>query len=167
MDSVDDDLPTKQPRAQVTYRGQWFWDGVEVPGTTTTYDGAVYQRGRRLPFRAAYARQSDQLDLSVLFDEARQKRRPRLEETSWWLPLMMRIEAYLTPERGRGRAPTLAQAVDRFDLVSLRDAQDELEAEASGDDDEDRRKRAAIAMLKAWRQRWRSLPDSVRHAEFS
>jgi hypothetical protein len=47
------------------------------------------------------------------------------------------------------------------------DLDDDLDAEAAGEDHEEQRRNAALAKLKRWRSRWRNLPKSKKRPELS
>jgi hypothetical protein len=88
--------------------------------------------------------------------------RHRLENKPEWRALIREIEAYL-----KKPSTSLENAVDRFwdYLVSDLD-DDDLDAEAEGEDIEIGRKKAALAKLKRWLARWKKLPESKKRPEF-
>lgn len=85
--------------------------------------------------------------------------RPSLVTDPGWRAMMREIEGYLAKP-----GTTRESAVRRFDLTSLVDVDQELEAEASGDDFEARLCRRALDKLKRHLRLWRSLPESVKRA---
>jgi len=95
--------------------------------------------------------------------ETRPAHRPRLEHDPGWRAAMREIDAYL-----KKPSTSLNSAVVSFwDYLVREIDDDDLDAEALGEDIDAKRKRAALAKLKNWRSRWKKLPESKKRAEFT